>query len=71
MLTQILDFLQVPYSAFIVQELSLKLQVSEKVSLTYTSEERDYINSIIKSTIDTLRTNKVDTNCDLTSYLRE
>ena len=68
MLMEMLDFLQVPYSSSTVQELAMNLNV-EEISLTYTSDERDYINSIIKGTIESLRTSKLDTDCNLSLYI--
>lgn len=67
-LMEMLDFLQVPYSSSTVQELAMNLNV-EEISLTYTSDERDYINSIIKGTIESLRTSKLDTDCNLSLYI--
>lgn len=67
-LMEMLDFLQVPYSSPAVQELAMNLNV-EEISLTYTSDERDYINSIIKGTIESLRTSKLDTDCNLSLYI--
>ena len=67
-LMEMLDFLQVPYSSSAVQELAMNLNV-EEISLTYTSDERDYINSIIKGTIESLRTSKLDTDCNLSLYI--
>ena len=72
-LMKMLDFLRAPYSASVVQELSLNLndEEEEQLSVVYTVDEREYINSVIKSTIETLTIHKIDdTECDLSLYLR-
>ena len=66
-LSRVLAFLDVPYSSSIVQKLRLELQ-DEVPLIEYTTDERDYINSIIRSTIDTIRTS--NTEFDMSDYLR-
>ena len=68
-LKKMLDYLQAPYSTPIVQELALNVN-KEELSVVYTDDERDYINSIIRSTIETLANHKVEDKCDLSVYLR-
>ena len=67
---RILDFLQAPYSALVLEELVLNIQ-EDNLSTAYATEERNYINSIIKSTIETLAAHEVDSELlDLSSYLK-
>ena len=68
-LKRVLDFLQAPYSTFILEELALNFQ-EDKPSIVYTADETNYINSLIKSTIETLAASKVNSECDLSSYLK-
>ena len=69
-LERVLDFLQTPYSTLILEELALNIQ-EDNLSVVYTTDQRHYVNSIIKSTIETLATLKVDSELlDLSSYLK-
>ena len=68
-LKKILDFLRTPYNTFIIEELALNKFQEKKPSMTYTTDQTNYIYSIIKSTIETLATSKMDTEF-LSSYLQ-
>ena len=70
-LLRVLDFLDVPYKSSIVQTSQFRLELREEVPLSlvvYTNDERNYINSIIRSTIDTIRTSNAE--FDMSEYLR-
>ena len=69
-LKRVLDFLQVPYSSFIVEELTLTIK-EDKPSIVYmyTPDQINCINTIIKSTIERLAVSKVDVDY-LSSYLK-
>ena len=69
-LKKMLEFLQVPYSTSMVQDL-IQNTYDEKLSIAYTPDDRIYINSVVKSTVETLRTYKIDTKGDILSYLRD
>ena len=69
-LGKMLDFLQVPHRASVLQEFTVNVQ-DEKPTIDYTSDEIDYINSVVENTIATLRTSNIDDKCDLTSYLKD
>lgn len=69
-LGKMLHFLQVPHRTLMLQEFTVNVQ-DDKPTIGYTSDEIDYINSIIESTIATLRTSNIGDECDLTSYLRD
>ena len=66
-LLRVLEFLDVPYSSSTVRELRLEFQ-DEVPLVEYTTDERDYINLIIRSTIDTVRTSNAQ--FDISEYLR-
>ena len=69
-LKRMLDFLQVPYNTFIVEELALSFQEDRPSNMNmYTANQINYINSIIKSTIETLADSSIDSEY-LSSYLR-
>lgn len=69
-LKRMLDFLQVPYNTFIVEELALSFQEDRpSIMNMYTANQINYINSIIKSTIETLADSSIDSEY-LSSYLR-
>ena len=67
-LGKMLDFLRVPHSTSVLQEFAVNVQ-DEKPTIDYTSDEIDFINSVIENTIATLRTNNIHDKCDLTSYI--
>ena len=69
-LKRMLDFLQVPYNTFIVEELALSFQEDRpSIMNMYTANQINYINSIIKSTIETLADSSIDSEY-LSSYLK-
>ncbi len=68
-LKRVLDFLRTPYNPFIVEELALNKFQENKPPVMYTTDQTNYINSIIKSTIETLAASKMDSEY-LSSYLK-
>ena len=68
-LKKVLDFLRTPYNTFIIEELALNKFQEKKPSMTYTTEQINYIYSIIKGTIETLAASKMDGEF-LSSYLK-
>ena len=69
-LKRMLDFLQVPYNTFIVEELALSFQEDRpSIMNMYTASQINYINSIVKSTIETLADSSIDSEY-LSSYLK-
>ena len=68
-LKRVLDFLRTPYNTFIIEELALNKFQEKKPSMTYTTEQINYIYSIIKGTIETLAASKMDSEF-LSSYLK-
>ena len=69
-LKRMLDFLQVPYNTFIVEELALSFQEDRpSIMNMYMANQINYINSIIKSTIETLADSSIDSEY-LSSYLK-
>jgi hypothetical protein len=68
-LRKVLDFLRTPYNPFIVEELALNKFQENKSSMMYTNDQTNYINAIIKSTVETLAASKMDSEY-LSSYLK-
>lgn len=69
-LKRMLDFLQTPYSNAGVEELGLSISKDEP-SLVYTTDEINYINSMVENTIEALAVHGVDSDrCDLSVYLK-
>ena len=66
-LSRVLDFLQAPYSTAVVQDVGVDLQDGNSF-VEYTADEREYINSIIKSTIETVKSTNAE--FDMSEYLR-
>ena len=69
-LGKMLDFLQISHSTSVLQEFAVNVQ-DEIPIIDYTSDETDFINSVVENTIATLRASSMDDKCDLTSYLKD